>query len=151
MTDETPDPPAPRDLAADVNLLREALRLCTRPDYRTSPLSEAEWATIAKAVSIERAPGPIDAAIAAVGETIAARGPVRLATAADFAQDLAARPAGAAAAFAAEGEPVEERDAFLHNVVAHPLLWLDGVTGTRVGRWLHRRTRPAVPRERSLR
>ena len=37
-----------------------------------------------------------------------------------------------------------ERDAFWHNVVAHPLL----VLWPRVGRWLHERTEPTVPRKR---
>lgn len=35
-----------------------------------------------------------------------------------------------------------ERDAFMHNVVAHPLL----VLCPRLGRWLHERTRPTVER-----
>jgi hypothetical protein len=37
-----------------------------------------------------------------------------------------------------------ERDAFWHNVVAHPLL----VMWPRVGRWLHDRTEPTVDRGR---
>ena len=44
----------------------------------------------------------------------------------------------------ASAEPPDERDAFWHNVVAHPLL----VLWPRLGRWLHDRTEPTAPRKR---